>query len=51
MDETVLRTLGIVVGVSLLFLSSWIRRRARNRPRPGVDRPGDPGSQDRDASP
>ncbi len=51
MDESVLRTLGIVVGVSLLFLSSWIRRRARNRPRPTASRPNAPTPQDRDPSP
>jgi hypothetical protein len=39
MSDSVLTTLGLVVGVALLFLASRIRSKARSRPRPPVGAP------------
>jgi len=39
MDESVLVMVGVVVGVTLLYVGSRVRGRARTRPRPKGDGP------------
>ena len=45
MSDSGLTILGLIVGVALLYLGSWIRRRAARRAR--GPQPGGPGPQGR----